>query len=59
MGIMKLQLYFKSWHNFCKIQKAFPLIMRTNVLDVSRLNWTALRAVCGTFLQLNISFNES
>jgi hypothetical protein len=53
---MELQLYFKSWHNFCKIQKALCPDMPTHTVDGSRLNWTALPA--DPFLQLNISFNE-
>ena len=51
---MELQLYFKSWHNFCKIQKALPPNMRTDAVDSSCLNWTALPSVCGSVLQLNI-----
>jgi hypothetical protein len=33
--------------------------MQTDAVDGSRLKWTALPAVYGPFLQLNISFNES
>jgi hypothetical protein len=56
---MELQFYFKSLHNFCKIQKVFPSNMQTDAVDGSRLKWTALPAVYSPFLQLNISFNES
>jgi len=56
---MELHLNFKSWHNFCKIQKALPPNMRTDAVDGSRLNWAALPAVCVSILQLNISFIES
>ena len=56
---MELQLYFTSWHNLCKIQKVLPPNIQTDAVDGSRLDWTALPAVYGLFLQLNISFNES
>jgi hypothetical protein len=56
---MELQLYFKTWHNFCKIQKALSPNVRTDTVDGSSLNWTALPAVTVPFLQVNISFHES
>lgn len=53
------RLYFKSCLNYSKIQKALPPNIRTDAFDGCRLNWTALPALYGPFLQLNISCDES
>ena len=58
-GQPHIRLYFKSLQNFCKIQEALPPNMRTDAVDGSRLNWSAVPSVYGSVLQLNISFNES